>query len=184
MHGLKIGLLWTWCVAFTVIYKLLTFVLLTVPGYALTALAIRKSVFRPSRITPSLMIVTAPRWLHLWGNEQEGYDAPKSFELWPKASTFKRRWLWAARRNPVGNLRFTMRWLHQPLRIPRVWACSSNLSWYIMGQGWRLGWFWDRPAKRSFTKIGFRYGPQPIPDGQDDWRQFGTGLAWRPRAHY
>ena len=92
-------------IAFATLYWLAT-IPLALLGFALVPFAIWFGVTRPSQLTGK-PIFTAPDWLALWGNEQDGFDPPWAvasiYKGWP---TFWRRYSWAAWRNKVRNLCF------------------------------------------------------------------------------
>lgn len=122
-------------------------------------------------ITGTKTIFSAPKWLWLWGNQQEGYDAPKSLELHPTMGAFKRRWLWAAWRNRTSNFRF-LGWF-KPTKPVKV---LSGGNWKITTSGMLAHWLWDHPEKKKFTAFGARI--------DKEWSAYGANFAWRPYANY
>ncbi len=105
-----------WALLSATLYWLAT-IPLALLGFVVVPFAIWFGVSRPSNLTGKL-IVTAPNWLALWGNEQDGFDPEWAvatiYKGWP---TFWRRYSWAAWRNKVRNLSFVP-WLDF-LHVPR-----------------------------------------------------------------
>jgi len=131
-------------------------------GLAVVPLAIKYGKVQKD-ITGTKNIFSAPRWLWLWGNQQEGYDSPKSLALHPNMSTFKRRWLWAAWRNKTSNLRFIGLFKVDPSKVKSETKGNHTVSSYK----WMCCWEWRR--KTRFTKLGARL--------TQDWARYGTNFA-------
>lgn len=172
----KVALRWTWCILCAVAYQLITLPL-DLLGFIVVPFAILFGVRRKSRIYPESEIYTAPDWLGLYGNEQDGYDPPWAvntiYKGWP---TFWRRYSWAAWRNKSSNKRF-ITWLHPPPDPERIGFIQGR-NWWICWQGWAHNWQWVR--KDSWTEIGWRYEPKDAQGVQaNDWRRFGCGVAFR-----
>jgi hypothetical protein len=128
-----------------------------------------------------------PRWLWLWGNDQEGYD-PRWYQIyragWPR---WFRMWEWAALRNSVNNIRYVP-WLHPDPATAEVdmHFSSSGCILYTTGPFARLivtfeggdllvGWkmppmapYWDAPARIAYLQ------KDPLP--------WGFGVRYRKRA--
>jgi hypothetical protein len=205
---ITIAFRWTWCILSATAYQVLTnpyftaFVSLAVAGvsrllggywqkfvlfagaylafyFALSLAAVLFAVRRPSRIYPELEILTAPKWLHILGNEQEGYDSPFAKSLHPTWKPFIRRFVWAAWRNKTSNVRFIL-WLH-PAPEPERIGFIQGRNWWICWQGWAHNWQWVR--SKSWTEIGWRYEPKDAQGvAETDWRQYGCGVAFRLRG--
>lgn len=178
MRAITIALRWVWCILCAVAYQILTLPL-DIMGFVLVPFAILFGVRRPSRIT-GREIFTAPAWLGVWGNEQDGFDPEWAvnsiYKGWP---VFWRRYSWAAWRNKSSNKRFYFTsWLHQPPDSDRIGFIEGD-NWWLCWQGWAHNWQWFR--KSSWTEIGWRYDPKDA-DFTDptDWRQWGCGVAFRP----
>lgn len=162
-----------WALLAALLYKL-AMVPLVLAGFVLVPFAIWFGVHRKSRIT-GVDIFTAPDWLDLYGNEQEGYDSAFAKSLHPTWPTFWRRYVWAAWRNKYRNLPFwrPLRWLHRPnpdsSLKSRAWTWRGvrfRVSW----RGWMTEFEWSR---------GSRYGDfGPRLDQPDSWG--GVSWAFRP----
>ncbi|MCC7462084.1 MAG: hypothetical protein IT480_06425 [Gammaproteobacteria bacterium] len=163
-----------WAVLTWIAYEVV-FLPLVLLGPFVVPVAIRYRVWRTSAITGRL-IATAPRALHLWGNEEDGYapdsygDARRTWSLW------RRMFTWAAIRNPVGNLRF-VRALHPP---PQPWRIRilRGRYWVLIWQGafYRL----ELSHGRWWLGIGWKYRESDATAvAPDDWRRFGVGFGLR-----
>lgn len=152
---------------------LLATIPLTVAGFVLVPFAIWFGVERPSRIT-GRPIFTAPDWLGIYGNEQDGFDPAWAVETiykgWP---TFWRRYSWAAWRNAIRNLCFvdSLAFLHRPkgelvTRERKMGAVTFRIRY----RGWmtELEYF-------TATRFG-DFGPRL--DHPDAWA--GCDWAFRP----
>jgi hypothetical protein len=145
-----------WAVVAATLYKL-AFAPVAIAGFVLVPLAIWFGVTRPSRLTGRL-IFTAPDWLSLYGNEQDGYDPEWAvttiYKGWP---TFWRRYAWAAWRNKVRNLPFvpSLAWLHEP---PTRATFDVRNVLGVRVEIWRAGWMCELKASRSgwFLDVGPR----------------------------
>lgn len=123
----------------------------------------------PSRADPSKVVRTwRPRWLRIWGNDEDGVDGP--YLITPRTAPSLRRWIermqgkslrvrivsWSANRNPAANLRFS-RWgvYLEPERME--WIGNSRHPWqdYKADLGiegftpLRTYWCWGRQGWRS-----------------------------------
>lgn len=156
-------------------YKL-AFAPVAVLGAVLVPVAILFGVTRTSRLT-GRTIFTAPDWLSVYGNEQDGYDPEWAvntiYKGWP---TFLRRYSWAAWRNKVRNLPFvpSLAWLHVPptedIKVTS-WT-KGRLSVEIHESGWMVEL--KASYKDRFLDIGPRLD-QPREWGAVSWafRPFG-----------
>jgi hypothetical protein len=154
---------------------ILKLVLLDVPGLLLVPIGIwfggKSEADYGRRFDP-------PRWLWLWGNDEEGYDAPKSYTLYPGASDFWRRYQWAALRNRTDNLQFT--WFCPPPVPGRVNVDYLGNGGFICWQGWRH-YVWT-PLGKSGRAISFGWNYYPTdnaPLEPHDPRRFGCGFGGR-----
>jgi len=154
-------------------------------GWIATPLAIRYGQWERSPITGA-WIYNAPRWLWLWGNDEDGLD-PAWYQLAnPTWGPFKRMLIWNAWRNSVNNLRCVL-WLHPAPVAERIrcicWAGGTDGGWL------RGGWLcWQgvlyciqlQTRWGEFT-CGWRYYPEDA-QGVDpsDWRCWGCGfrVSW------
>lgn len=98
---------------------------LTVIGFFVVPLALALARQRITPYSGGEYIWVPPRWLWLWGNDQEGYD-PRWYQIYrPTWHPWLRRYEWAAWRNPVNNLRF-VKWLRPtPGKARLHWGGSA-----------------------------------------------------------
>ncbi len=159
-------------VQFLVIW--LFFLPLTVLGFFLVPLAI---LFRRSEVSPitGALIVNAPSWLWLWGNDQEGL-LPEWYRIYrPTWPWWFRAWEWAAWRNSANNLRFVRPW-NPPLVPENVEKLDSE--WLtVMWDGWRHRAivYTDKAVFLFGWKLDVTYWP----DEATDWRKYGVGFGFR-----
>jgi hypothetical protein len=175
---ITIALRWTWCILTSTAYQVLTLPL-DILGAVVVPFAILFGHNQPD-ITGTKTIYSAPKWLWLWGNQQDGYDPEWAvntiYKGWP---VFLRRYSWAAWRNKSSNKRFIL-WLH-PAPEPERIGFIQGRNWWICWQGWAHNWQWVR--KKSWTEIGWRYEPKDAQGvAETDWRQYGCGVAFRLRG--
>lgn len=162
-----------WILISSVVIQILVFVLLTIPGLVLTIPAIYFSRPMWSPYTGRL-IITAPPWLWLFGNDEDGFDPSWYEEYRPTWPRWFRMWEWAAVRNSVNNLRFVS-WFSPPLDPTMTKVATYRNSW-IVWQGWRgriitPGYKWT---------IGFKYEPtDPMGILTRDIRKHGVGFGFR-----
>jgi hypothetical protein len=110
-----------------------------------------------SRITGKI-IWCPPRWMWLWGNDEDGYR-PEGYD------TFWKAYQWSALRNSVNNLRF-VNWISPKLDPKRVQYRKLSRGW-IAWQGWCVGLQYGKLA------IGYRVCPYDAHGWVDRWG------AWR-----
>jgi hypothetical protein len=132
-------------------------------------------------------ILNPPRWMWLWGNDQEGYD-PRWYQIyragWPR---WFRMWEWAALRNSVNNIRYVP-WLNPDPATAEVdmHFSSHGAILYTTGPFARLivtfkggdllvGWkmppmapYWDSAARAVYLQT------DPLP--------WGFGARYRKRT--
>lgn len=158
-------------VASTIVYWATTLPLDIIGAAVAVPLAILFGKEQPD-ITGTKTIYSAPKWLWLWGNQQDGYDPEWAVQTIYKGwSKFRRRYSWAAWRNRTSNLRFLG--LFKPTKpIQEI----RGKTWHVQWSGWLTEWFWDHPSKSKFTKFGARLGPE--------WTKEGTNFAFRLYARY
>lgn len=112
-----------WFIVFGIVfYNLLLWLPLFILGWATVPIAY---VFRRTMISPytGKRIVNAPRWLWIWGNDEDGilprddhfYTIEKRALGW---SDFHIAYRWAAERNNVDNLKY-VRYINPPNPIPQ-----------------------------------------------------------------
>lgn len=144
---------------------------LALAGLFMVPFAIWFGVTRPSRLTGKT-IFTAPDWLEIFGNEQEGYDSPFALSLYKGWPTFWRRYAWAAWRNKIRNIPFVpaLGWLHTP-KGP-LGTTEYHLVFRIRKRGWMTEFEYVGPER--FGDFGPRLN-QPFK--QVSW-------AWRPWGRY
>lgn len=130
--------------------------------------------------TSSTTGVTAfnpPKLLWLWGNDEEGYDAPKSYELYPNTSNFKRRYRWAALRNRSDNLQFT--WFCPPPVPGRVGVIKFPNGGFVAWQGWRH-YVWSPVKIGKITEVSFGWNYYPTDNTDPEKigiRKFGCAFG-------
>lgn len=124
-------------------------------GFVVVPFAIWFGVTRPSRLT-GRPIFTAPDWLAIWGNEQDGFDPEWAvatiYKGWP---TFWRRYSWAAWRNKVRNLSFVpwLGFLHRRANASEVHERE------ILAGRWRITVRWQSWWMNELQYIrGYRFG--------------------------
>lgn len=125
-------------------------------------------------------ITNAPRWLWLWGNDEDGFcsvEARRHYRPnWPLALNM---WWWAAIRNPVGNLRFIQS-LYPPPEADRIRFLIAG-SWVLTWQGWRHHLEWH--VGGHIYTIGWKYYPTDAnPFAELGWRAHGCGFALRRKS--
>jgi hypothetical protein len=176
--------LFAWAGVSTILYDLAVLPL-DIIGLFVTPVGIVLSKRRPSQVYPDRVIRVPPRWLWLWGNEQDGYDPadssiPIGYVLWRRRffernpTPFRRfilRYLWAAWRNKTNNFRFLG--LFKPTKpidteFVGEWTISRSGALTLVYREW--------PEKRRFTKIGARITA--------DWAHEGVNFAFRWKAGY
>jgi len=163
-----------WCILAAFLYKLAT-APLKISGFLLVPVAIWFGRNQPD-ITGTRTIFSAPRWLFIYGNSQDGYDPPWAIETlyagWP---TFWRRYSWAAWRNAIRNLPFVpaLAFLHKPKgelqwKQARIGGVLVTLLW----RGWLTELKWSKGNR--FGDFGPRLD-QPESWGAVSWafRPFG-----------
>ncbi len=162
--------------AVAAVVSALVYWLATIPlallGFVVVPFAIWFGVTRPSQLAGK-PIFTAPGFLSLWGNEQDGFDPQWAVDTiykgWP---TFWRRYSWAAWRNKVRNLCFVdgLAFLHRrsafvsvheftigKLRVRVRWQCWwMNELEYIWGE--RFGKFGPR-LEQPFGRVSWALRP-------------------------
>ena len=161
-----------WAILTTTVYWV-AMIPLYLAGFVLVPFAIWFGVSRASRITGQ-RIFTAPDWLAVFGNEQDGFDPEWAIQTiykgWP---TFWRRYSWAAWRNKVRNLSFVpwLAFLHRAKGelVTREFK-RGPLLFRIRTRGWmtELEYF----TATRFGDIG------PRLDQPDAWG--GISWAYRP----
>lgn len=162
-----------------VVWALLTFItyqaaatVLWVIGLVAVPVAI---LFRQQQLSPitGLPIVNAPRWLWLWGNDEDGLDPLWYQQANPNWGPWRRMFAWTAWRNSVNNLRFVPGLTVKP---------RADLIEFVT---WSSGWFcWQglycclqqRIGSHEIT-CGWRVYPADRA-GVDpgDWRCWGAGF--------
>jgi hypothetical protein len=169
------ALRFAWAILTWTVYQVVTLPL-DIAGLFLVPIAIWRGQTITSPVTGK-QIFTAPTWMWLYGNDQEGYDAPLTYTLHPYLPDFLRRYCWAALRNRVNNLRF-IKCIHpppNPLRIKFV----RGWNWWLCWQGPLYGFRYNK-RNGAAVKIGWRYDPDDIHGIRyDDWRKYGCGFTFR-----
>lgn len=118
-------------------------------------------------------IYSAPRFLWLWGNDEDGYKPAWYRLITPTWSEWTRMYAWGAIRNPVNNLRF-IKCLHPPQRADRVhWIMRGNFIFVWQGILSRLIY---RSEKYEFS-IGWKYEPEA--KDAEGWQAYGQGFGLR-----
>lgn len=161
-----------WCLLFAAVHEAVFYLTLFPLGLLLSPVSILLARPQVSQIT-CLRILNAPRWLWLFGNDEDGFDPEwyrKAHPTWPR---FWRMLVWSAWRNPVNNLRFC-EWLYAPPVLGRVQIKQIH-GWLLLWQGWRCRIV--SPAWR--LTIGFKYQPEDALYACQDWRMFGCGFGVR-----
>lgn len=140
----------------------------------LNALAVIFGQWRVSRLSGDL-IYTAPDWLFVLGNEQEGYDSEFAKSLHPTWGKFARRFVWIAWRNKARNLPFveSLNWLHFPKGPTQVFEkTSKGILWRVRKRGWMIEV--EYVGKKYYGDFG------PRLDQPQEWG--GVSWAFRPRG--
>ena len=170
----------TYAVPMWVAYLILTLPL-DLLGLPIVALAI---LFR--RNDTSVLgqpIISAPIWLALWGNSEDGYAPQWYTDATPTWPWWWRMWVWAAVRNRTNNLRF-WKALHPPPVPERIqWLWIQDGKGYLCWQGiFTRGKFYTPWNGKTLT-IGWRYTPADcVGVPSSDWRLHGCGFGWRYRV--
>jgi hypothetical protein len=128
------------------------------------AIALRRPMRSPVNGNP---IVNAPRWLWIWGNDEDGLDPIWYAVIHPTWGAWRRMYTWAAIRNSVNNLRFLpgfgVRWYAE--KCHSVEAGRFQLTWQdvryrlvvSLKNGWvALGWKYEAAAARG-QRVGFGF---------------------------
>ena len=169
-----------WALLTFIVYDVLSFVLLIVPGYFIVPVAILFRVMEMSPITQGgPPIVNAPFLLWLWGNDEDGYEPEWYVKATPTWNRYVRMWVWAAWRNAANNLRF-VKALHPPPVVGEVQAITRYRSWGRVELVWqglfcRLNIY---TPKWEF-RIGWKYELWDATQPCTDWRRFGCGFGTR-----
>lgn len=170
-----------WSIFCTIVHELLFYTLLFLPGLVLVPLAWSCRIQQRSPIT-GRWIVNAPRWLWLYGNDEDGLEP-----LWwavarPEWSRFRRAWVWAAFRNPVNNLRF-VRAIYAPPVVGKVQVGlhtdGGPTITMVIWQGWRHRIIFVRTEPYLWLGFGFKYELRDSNFRCDDWRANGVGFGVR-----
>ena len=160
-----------WCMLFAVVHETIFYLTLWPLGWLLFPLTWR---FRRATVSINWTpILDAPRWLWLFGNNEDGLLPPESMKLWVGLPAWRRAMLWTCWRNPVNNLRFE-KWLYAPPVLGKVRGVYIR-GWCVVWQGWRTriispGW--------KLT-VGFKYQPEDVNNACTDWRRYGCGFGVR-----
>lgn len=175
----KTALRFVWGLLTWVGYNLISVLILQTLGYFLVPLVILLRRKEISYVTGK-EIINAPRWLWLWGNDEDGLDPD-----WYRTATsgwnkYVRMWVWAAWRNPVNNLRF-LKPLHPPPVIGKVkyesYKVRGYTIWFIW-QGWATRLVIITPSNKWLT-VGWKYWIDDATVECTDWRRFGVGFGTR-----
>jgi hypothetical protein len=167
----------TWAIVSFITCMVLKLVLLDFPGLFLVPIGIWFGKLRINPVAP-WEVFNPPDWLMLYGNWEEGYDAPKSYTLYPGASDFWRRYQWAALRNRTDNLQFT--WFCPPPVPGKVKVEYLSTGGFICWQGWRH-YVWT-PLGKSGRAISFGWNYYPTdnaPLEPHDPRRYGCAFGGR-----
>lgn len=126
-----------------------------------------------------LPILNPPRWMWLWGNDEDGLDPEWYRVANPTWSANKRMMIWSCWRNSVNNIR-CVKWLH-PAPVPsriRVHRWGDDwLCWQGPFSQLRFGYTWR--GKPYVLNCGWRYYPyDALGVDPNDWRCWGTGFRW------
>lgn len=173
-------------IALRLVWALLTWIVyeaicmpLYVIGLFACVVAVEFGHYERSPIT-GLMIYTAPDWLWLYGNIEDGYQSDTVMRLLPKTWTLWRTmYWWAAIRNPLGNLRF-VRALHPPQRADLVRRISRG-DWMLVWQGPFSRLIWNNKNRINRTGPWFAIGWKYEPEAKDaeGWQAYGQGFGFR-----
>jgi hypothetical protein len=160
------------------LYCLMNIVLIVL-GFIAVPLAIEFGNWQMSNVK-GILIYTAPRWLWLWGNDEDGYLSPEVFRhAKPTWSKWYTMFEWAAIRNNVGNLRF-IKLMHPPQRADKVrWVTVGSYTFVWQGilgnlihndanrQAGAAPWWW----------FGWKYEPERA--DATGWKALGQGFGIR-----
>lgn len=175
MKGMALCARLTWAAFTWVLYDVASYVLLIVPGYFIVTLAIacRRRVYSP--VLAGMTIVNAPKWLWIWGNDEDGLEPAWYVNATPGWNKYVRMWVWAAWRNPANNLRF-IKWLHPPPERGRI-RIQRGTRWTLVWQGpfYRFSYY----APGWEFRIGWKYEVNDYVEACRDWRVFGCGFGTR-----
>ena len=174
---MSIAIRMLWALATFIVYNAITLVLQVI-GFVLVPVAIWLSIEEVSFIT-GRTIRNAPRWLWLWGNDEDGYDPLWWIIARKDWKPFRRMWVWAAFRNPVNNLRF-IKALHPPPVVGKIKQEEWHPSWGTIQLVWqglfcRLNIYTENWELR----MGWKYEVWDIVTPCKDWRRFGVGFGTR-----
>ena len=155
------------CVAF--LFATLPF---TVIGFFIVPIAI---LFRkPDVSLEGKLIVNAPRWLWLWGNDEDGYEPAYYVAMTPEWNRYVRMWVWAAWRNSFNNIRF-IRWLSPPPVVDEIKFWQSGRL-YIIWQGLYTRFVYITSMGHWLT-LGWKYWIDDSVNPCRDIRRFGVGFG-------
>lgn len=188
-----IPLRWLWCMVCAAAYQAATNPFVTVTVLAifgqwrigaayvslyllLCAIAVALRVTRPSRLPGLGVVVTAPDWLFVFGDEQQGWLPQWLIDKWPKWAP---KWLIAlsccAWRNKLRNIAFTpwLAWLHRPKGVLRERRrVVGSFVLILRTRGWLTEFEYVWTDGRRFGDFG------PRLDQPDEWG--GVSWAFRP----
>jgi len=147
---------------------------LTVVGFFVIPVAI---LFGKTKLSlTGVNIFSAPRGLWLFGNDEDGYDPNWYRILHPTWGVFKRRWVWAAFRNSVNNLRF-IKVLNPPPQMDKIqYRRWGNL--YFIWQGIFCRFVYIGKTGTWYT-LGWKYWTIDAALPCKDIRKFGVGFGAR-----
>lgn len=173
--SIALRIIWAWLTF--IVYNAMTLVLQII-GFVFVPVAIWLSVEEVSPVT-GRTIRNAPKWLWLWGNDEDGYDPLWWIIARKEWRPFRRMWIWAAFRNPVNNLRF-IKCIHPPPikgKVTVIVRYHAWGRWELVYQGWacRMNFY----AKRWEFRIGWKYETWDVAVACKDWRRFGVGFGTR-----
>ena len=140
----------------------------------LNAVAVLFGKWRVSRLTGDL-IYTAPDWLFVLGNEQEGYDSEFAKSLHPTWPKFARRFVWAAWRNKARNLPFLnglQRWHFPKGPLEVIEKRAGGVLYRVRKSGQMI------EVEYIGTKYFGDFGPRL--DQPEEWGN--VSWAFRPRG--
>lgn len=163
-----------WSIFTFVVYQLAVIPLWILGWPLMWMLGIPLAHVEKSPIT-GMPIINPPRWMWLWGNDEDGLDPDWYKEANPTWGPLRRMMVWSCWRNSVNNLR-CVKWLH-PAPV------AEKIQVHYWGENW-LCWqgvfaqLRVRLGKYVFN-CGWRYYPYDR-NGVDpaDWRCWGTGFRW------
>lgn len=123
--------------------------------------------------TQPRLITTAPSWLWLYGNDEDGFCPEWYRVLHPAWHPWRLMFMWAAIRNPVNNLRF-IKALHPPQRAAEVrWATWGSFT--LVWQGLLSRLIYD--GSDYWFAIGWKY--YPVKEDASGWQAYGQGFGLR-----